>query len=265
MKNFKNNQHTDTFVKVDEDDELNVWSLPSVELEVNEEELKTNALGKKPTWRYEPPEEVEEDIQPLTAEDIEEIRQAAYEEGFNQGKEEGFSTGFDEGKKSGHEEGFAQGQEEGNAKGLEAGQQTIDELASTWEELTEQLNAPLAVVEKNIEAQLLTLVVQLTEAITSHEAKTNPDILLSAIANGIKALPSNDSQTQILLHPDDIKVIEAHFTPEHILEQGWRLIPSPQLAQGGCLIENSTSNIDLTLKSKMKEVLDSFLQEALYQ
>lgn len=265
MKNFKNNQHADSVVKVDENDDLNVWSLPSVDVEINEEDLKTNALGKKPTWRYEPPEEVEEEIQPLTAEEIEEIRQAAYEEGFNQGKEEGFSTGFDEGKKTGHEEGFTQGHEEGVAKGLEEGQTTISELASQWEVLTNQLNDPIAVVEKNIEEQLLHLVVQLTEAITLQEAKTNPEILLSAIAVGMKSLPSHESQTQILLHPDDIVLVEEQFTEAHIQEQGWRLLPAPQLPQGSCQIENSTSNIDLSMKSKMKEVLDSFLQEALYQ
>ncbi|MEW6989372.1 flagellar assembly protein FliH [Colwelliaceae bacterium 6441] len=264
MKTFKNNQTADELVKGTDESELDVWSLPSVEVEIDESLVKTNALGRKPTWKYEPPEEVEE-IQPLTAEEIEEIRQAAYEEGFNQGKEEGFSTGFEDGKKSGHEEGITQGHEEGLANGLEEGQQQIKELTDNWSELTEQLHQPLAVVEKNIEQQLLQLTVQLTEAITLQEAKTNPDIILSAIAQGMKSLPSQDAQTQILLHPEDITIIEQQFSEQHIQEQGWRLVPSPQLAQGSCQIENSTSNIDLSIKSRMKEVLDSFLQEALHQ
>ena len=265
MKNFSNNPSADELVKLDSDDELDVWSLPSVEVAIDESTVKTNALGKKPTWRYEPPEEVEEEIQPLTAEEIEEIRQAAHEEGFNQGKEEGFSTGFDEGKKSGHEEGLSQGHQEGMANGLEQGQQAINELTEKWVTLTEQLHQPLTVVEKNVEQQLLQLVVQLTEAITLQEAKTNPDIILSAISEGMKSLPSHDAQTQILLHPDDIILIEAQFSAEHIQEQGWRLISAPQLSQGSCQIENSTSNIDLSIKSRIKEVLESFLQEALHQ
>jgi flagellar assembly protein FliH len=265
MKNFTNNQSADDLVKVDGVDDLDVWPLPSVEVAIDESTVKTNALGKKPTWRYEPPEEIEEEIQPLTAEEIEEIRQAAYEEGFNQGKEEGFSTGFDEGKKSGHEEGLKLGHEEGTATGLEEGQQAINELAEKWSELTEQLHQPLAVVEKNVEQQLLQLVVQLTEAVTLQEAKTNPDIILSAISEGMKSLPSHDAQTQVLLHPEDITLIEQQFSPEHIQEQGWRLIPAPQLPQGSCQIENSTSNIDLSIKSRIKEVLESFLQEALHQ
>ena len=65
---------------------------------------KTNALGKKSNWVYEPPEPEEPEPQPLTAQDIEEIRQAASEEGFSQGKEEGFTKGYEEGKTKGLEE-----------------------------------------------------------------------------------------------------------------------------------------------------------------
>ena len=126
------------------------------------------------------------------------------------------------------------------------------------------MHDPLANIDKNIEEQLLNLVVSLTEAVVLEEAKTNPDILMTAISEGIKSLPSNDIQTQIHLHPDDIKMIEKQFGEKHISESGWRLLPAPQLDRGGCQIENSTSTIDLQMKSKLKKVLSSFLQEALH-
>jgi len=120
-------------------------------------------------------------------------------------------------------------------------------------------------VSDNVHVQLLELAVQLTEAVVLQEAKTNPDILTSAITTGMKALPSQEAQTQILLNPADIKIVEEQFTPEYVLEQGWRLLAAPQLEQGSCQIENSTSNIDIRVKTRLKQVLDSFLQEALYQ
>jgi flagellar assembly protein FliH len=243
-----------------------LWDLPNVESTLSEEEeKKTNAIGKARTWRYEPPEEPEPEPTPLTADEIDEIRQAAYDEGFNQGKEEGFSKGYEEGKAQGHEEGLKSGHEEGLSSGLAEGKTEIDELASQWQSQIQQLHAPLAIVEKNIENQLLELVVQLTEAVVLQEAKTNPDIVMSAIASGIKALPSQDIQTQIMLNPADIKIVEEQFGEQHILEQGWRLLAAPQLEQGSCQIENSTSNIDLRVKSRLKQVLESFLQDALHQ
>jgi flagellar assembly protein FliH len=243
-----------------------VWALPTVESENTTKDETTNAMGRKPTWRFEPPEDsLEEEIVPLTADDIEQIRQAAYDEGFNQGKEEGFAKGYEEGKVSGHDEGVVSGHEEGLETGLANGKERVDEQSAAWESLTEQLHKPLLDVEKNVEQQLIHLVVQLTEAITLQEAKTNPDILIGAISAGIKALPSQEAKTQILLHPNDIKRVEKQFGAKHVQEQGWRLLAAPQLVPGSCQIENSTSNVDLSVKSRIKEVLDSFLQDALHQ
>jgi len=254
-------------IKPSEEQELDVWSLPNVEKDQTEEEQnQTNAMGYKSTWRYEPPEETEvSEPTPLTAEEIEEIRQAAYEEGFSQGKEEGFAKGYEEGKASGHQEGLTLGEEEGLASGLEQGKTQIEELTANWQSLINELHQPLANVEKNVEEQLLHLVVQLTEAVTLQEAKINPDIVIAAISEGVKALPSQDAQTQILLHPEDIKIVEEQFGADHVQEQGWRLLAAPQMVQGSCQIENSTSNIDLQIKSRLKDVLESFLQDALHQ
>ncbi|MGB2742275.1 MAG: flagellar assembly protein FliH [Cognaticolwellia sp.] len=245
---------------------IDTWSVPDVQARSADDESKTNAFGKSRSWRYEPPEETEvAEPVPLKAEEIEAIRQAAFEEGLNQGKEEGFAQGVEDGKVSGHQEGLSSGHEEGIAQGLAQGKETSEQQIAAMQALLEQLHQPMANIEKNIEAQLLQLVVQLTQAVTKHEAKTNPDILLSAIAEGVKALPGQESQIQILLNPQDIKLVEQQFGAGHIQAQGWRLLAAPQLSPGSCQIENSTSNIDLSVKSRLNEVLESFLEEALHQ
>lgn len=260
------NKTSTRIIKAKESQELDVWSYPNVQAEVAEnKEGHTNALGKKSTWRFEPPEEEILEPEPLTAEEIEAIRQAAHDEGFGQGKEEGFAKGYEEGKAQGIEEGTVQGIEEGTEQGLTQGKEKIETLSESWKSLIEQLDKPLASVEKNVEEQLLNLVVQLTEAVVLQEAKTNPDILMAAINAGIKSLPSNESTTQIYLNPEDIKRVEQQFGAPHIKESGWKLLPAPQLSVGSCQIENSTSNIDLQMKSRLKQVLESFLQDALHQ
>ena len=244
--------------------EANLWNLPSVEPEEDTSDKK-NAFGLKSDWRYEPPEEEHEEPAPLTAQEIDDIRQAAYDEGFNEGKESGFTQGYEEGKKQGHEEGITQGHDEGLNKGLEDAKEQIDVLTQQWQALINDLHEPIAHVENNVEQQLLNLVVQLTQAVTLQEAKINPDIVLSAISEGIKLLPLQDPNTQIYLNPEDIKMVEEKFGAEYIQEKNWRLLPAPHIDRGSCQIENSTSNIDLTMKSRLKDVLDSFLQDAIYQ
>jgi len=265
MKTIK--QPVNKFIKLHDEDELAKWTLPQVEQSNKKvDEETTNALGLKSTWRYEPPESEEDlELQPLTAEEIEEIRKSAYDDGFNQGKEEGFAKGYEEGKASGHEEGKTQGHQEGVEQGLAEGQAQITELTEQWQNLINKLHCPMQDVDKNVEQQLFTLVAQLTEAVVRHEAKTNADILLSAISEAIKALPAHEAQTQIYLHPNDIKRVEQAFGSDHIQENGWRLLPAPQLEEGGCQIENSTSNIDMRLKSRLNNVLEPFLQNALHQ
>lgn len=264
MKNFRSNINPAPVV-ADPNLESETWPLPNVDNDKEVDLDKTNAFGKRNDWVYEPPESTEvEEPEPLTAEEIEEIRQAAHDEGFNQGKEEGFTAGYEEGKKAGHEEGLKLGHDEGVAQGLEEGQVTINQLTDDWKSLIEQLHHPLSNVEKNIEEQLIHLVVKLTEAVTHQEVTLNPDVLMSAITTGIKALPSQEAETQILLNPNDVKRVIAQFGEDYIKEQGWRLLAAPQLDVGSCQIENSTSNIDLSIKARLKEVLDSFLQDALH-
>jgi flagellar assembly protein FliH len=253
-------------MKSDQIEVSDVWPLPNVERQPNVEEYnKTNAFGKKSNWVYEAPEQESIEPEPLTAQEIEDIRIAASEEGFSQGKEEGFTQGFEEGKKQGYEVGKKQGIDEGTAEGLISGKDAIEMQANQWKSLIEQLHKPLESVEQNVEEQLLNLVLQLTEAVVLHEAATNPDILMTAITAGIKSLPSSDTETQISLNPEDIKRVERQFGADYILQQGWRLLPTPQLPQGSCQIENSTSHIDLHMKARLKQVLEPFLQDALHQ
>ncbi len=243
-----------------------LWSLPNVQdTPSKQDNEKTNAFGKKSNWVYEPPEPEEAEPQPLTAQEIEDIRLAASEEGFSQGKEEGFAKGYEEGKAKGLEEGTEQGIEAGTEQGLTQGKEQVEQKGERWQQLIEQLHQPLASVEKNVEEQLLNLVLQLTEAVVLHEAKTNPDILMTAITTGIKNLPSSEAQTQIYLNPNDIRLVEDQFGSEHIAQHGWRLLPAPQVPQGSCQIENSTSNIDMQMKARLKQVLEPFLQDALHQ
>ncbi|MFQ3264898.1 MAG: flagellar assembly protein FliH, partial [Colwellia sp.] len=93
-------------IKASQEEATDVWSLPDVQNKPSvQDNEKTNALGIKNNWVYEPPEPEEIEPEPLTAQDIEEIRQAASDEGFGQGKEEGFTKGYEEGKVQGIEEG----------------------------------------------------------------------------------------------------------------------------------------------------------------
>ncbi|NVK57547.1 MAG: flagellar assembly protein FliH [Alteromonadaceae bacterium] len=251
MKSYK------TF-SVAELEEAKGWDLPYVEARQIEEDSKTNALNKRSDWKYEPPEEVEE-IKPPTAEEIEAIRQAAREEGYAEGKQEGFDQGKAEGLEQGRQEGTEQGLKEGLAQGLEQGEAQISQQTELWQTLVSQLHEPLEKVDEQVKKEVVKLAVALARSVIRTDVQTNEAIILQALSEGLKALPVEENQYSIHLHPDDIKLVEEHFGSATIKERGWTLIDTPSLERGGCDIVTQHNAVDLSIERRCRGVLDKFL------
>lgn len=246
---------------------LKEWVAPDVtESKQAEYAGKTNFLGMPLEEIYskivkeEPPEE--EEIPPLTAEEIEQIRQDAYNEGFEQGQAEGYQTGEAEGLVKGHETGLKNGQEEGYAAGLEQGQVEINEKVARLKDLTHQLYHPIQKVDEAAEQQLLNLSVMLAESIIRHETKSNKDALLSVLHEATASLPFNTEFAEIHMHPDDLTLLSETYTDEAMAEQKWIVKQEPGYQLGDIIIMTPNSLIDRTVKQRIKQSLDVFIEKA---
>lgn len=235
------------------------WDLPFVE-DTKASTQKTNALNKKPEWKYEPPEPEPEIVLP-TAEDIEAIRQAAYEEGFEQGKQEGFEQGQTEGFEEGQTKGLESGHEEGFEKGLSEGQQQIDDEVNAWQAINQQFVDPLSQLDDQVEKEVIQLAVGLARAVINAELAINPDIIQSALRAGLKALPIQENRYQVYLNPNDLDIVKKQLSDENLNPERWQLQESPELARGGCEIVTQNNAVDVTLERRIKDVLDRFLFE----
>jgi len=247
---------------VDEQEEaFKAWDLPYVEdSSLKQDDTTTNAFNRKAGWKYEPPEP-EIEILPPTAEEIEAIRAAAHTEGFTQGQQEGHAQGAEEGCLKGHEEGFAKGLEEGTAKGLTAGEELVQQHLNSWVSLLDSIQNPVANVEQALEKELVLLAVSLAKGVIRSEVKTNTDLIFQALSEGLKALPIQEKHYQIHLHPDDIELVNDHFSPEEISKHHWDFIESPELSAGGCEIVTQSNAVDITVERRVKDVIDRFLLE----
>lgn len=246
------------------DKHISAWDLPFVEDERKAAETTTNALNRRSNWKYEPPEnqvEEEEEFTPPTAQEIESIREAAQSEGFDEGKKEGLEKGNQEGFEQGKEQGFARGLEEGKAQGLAEAQEIVNQQLESWRSLLDTLHNPVALVEETLQKELVSLAVSLAKSVIRTEIKTNSDIIFNAISEGLKALPINERQYQIHLHPDDLVLVTEHFSEQEIEKHGWQLIEAPNLSQGGCDIVTQSNAVDVSIERRVKDVLDKFLLE----
>jgi flagellar assembly protein FliH len=225
---------------------------------------KTNALYKKrpePGERLSAKNEEEVVIKPLTADDIEQIRQAAFDEGISQGKEEGFGQGYNEGREQGYQDGLQQGQAEGKKLGLSEGEQLIREQLAQLQALIEQLQQPLQKVDAEVEQSLLNLSLQMAQAVVGVEVKTNPQCILNTLREAVDALPYQAEKLVIKLHPEDVAIIQQHYSSEEIAQRLWQIRSEPALERGDCRVESTESSVDRTLKTRLQSSLEHFLQE----
>jgi flagellar assembly protein FliH len=245
----------------EQDDEFQAWDLPYVE-DINQDAVnnKTNAFNRKSDWKYEPPE-VEIEILPPTAEEIEAMREAAHAEGFSQGQQEGHAQGTEVGFVKGHEEGFDKGLEEGTTQGLATGEEQVQQYLDSWIALIDSIQNPVANVEKALEKELVLLAVSLAKGVIRSEVKTNTDLIFQALSDGLKALPIQEKHYQIHLHPDDIELVNNHFSSEEITKHRWDFIESPELSAGGCEIVTQSNAVDITVERRVKDIIDKFLLE----
>ena len=243
------------------EEEFKTWDLPYVEESVSKaEQNKTNAINRKSNWKYEPPEP-EIEILPPTAEEIEAIRAAAHAEGFAEGQKKGEEQGYQEGLEKGQQEGHAKGLEEGTQEGLAGGEEQTKQTLGKWTELIDSLQDPVSKVEKVLEQELVLLAVSLAKGVIRSEVKTNNDLIFQALSEGLKVLPIQEKHYQIHLHPDDIVLLNNHFSEEEISKHRWDLVEIPDLSPGGCEIVTDANAVDITVERRVRDVIDKFLLE----
>jgi flagellar assembly protein FliH len=121
---------------------------------------------------------------------------------------------------------------------------------------------PLNKVDELAEKQLVQLAVMLAEAIIYQEVKTSPDIILHTLKQSIDALNADQEKIRIHLHPNDLDLIKESYGEQTIVDNNWQLIAEPTLERGGCEVKTAQSSLDMTLKTRVKETLDSFLHNS---
>ncbi|GHG69476.1 flagellar assembly protein FliH [Alishewanella longhuensis] len=205
----------------------------------------------------------EPEFKPLTADDMEQLRQAAYDEGFAEGKEEGFGKGYQEGREQGLLDGTAQGMAEGKKQAFSDVQPEIEAKLSQVSQLLEQLQQPLAGLNKQVELALTELALAMAKAVIGVEVKTNPTIVLQALHEATAALPLNTEHMLIKLHPDDLTVIREHYSDSELQQRHWQLRAEPLVERGGCLVESEKSSVDRSLTQRLQSSLEHFLHQSI--
>ncbi|CCQ09728.1 Flagellar assembly protein FliH [Pseudoalteromonas luteoviolacea B = ATCC 29581] len=260
-------------VQLDESVEelLKNWPIPDVSRDERRLKGRSTAMGtpleeiyrkkqEQQKAKVETPEEP--DFPKLTLEELEQIRQDAYEEGIKQGHEQGYIDGFDKGVNDGKEAGYKEGLEIGRTQGFDETKPLIEEKLALLGQIFDALQLPLKRIDEQAEKQVVHLASMLAEAIVFKQISLEPEVILVAMKKAMDALPLSDVKIRIHLHPDDLELVKDSYGETAILEQGWQLFAEPTLQRGGCEVKTAQSSINMTVKNRIKEILDTFLHDS---
>lgn len=186
------------------------------------------------------PEVLDEEVVSITrlptADDIERINEAA--------RLEGYAAGFEEGRQA------------GEASRATALAEEIKPLA----DLLGNLQTSIAQMDQTIADQVLDLALEVASQVIRGTITTRSETLLPVIREAISALPLHHSHIMLHINPTDSTVIREHVG-EQLTQTGVQIVDDVTISQGGCTLKAGASEIDATLETRWKRVLEAIGSE----
>lgn len=159
-----------------------------------------------------------------------------------------------------HEEarasGYEAGYEEGKAKGEQAAREQAEELLNSLTGMLTNLSDSLSQLDQQVADSLLNLGVEIASQITRSIVNTRSDLLLPVIREAIAALPLHHGHVVLSLNPKDANLIRP-LLGEQFVQTGAQLVEDPSVTLGGCLVRAGASEIDASIETRWKRVLET--------
>jgi len=177
----------------------------------------------------EPPEPPEPQVVLPTAEEIEALHQEAWQEGYDLGLEEGRKDGFS----AGHHDA----------------EQYINQLKA----LVASLEGAQIKQDHEVAHEVLELSLVMARQILRSALKIKPELILEAIQEALKTLPTLNGHHKIIAHPDSAKIVRDWLAQEHG-HLSWKVMEDPKMEPGDFRFESTYSELDGTLQARWEEL-----------
>lgn len=159
---------------------------------------------------------------------------------------QGYLRGYDDGLAEGRVAGFAAGE----ASGTSVGQQAANQLLA----LAANLDKTVTEAEQEIASEVLALALEISRQILRQTVAVNSDVVLPVIREALAQLPQQHAA--IHLHPDDVASVRK-YAAEQFQHAGHRIHEDPQLQRGDVVIEANGAQVDATLATRWRRIVES--------
>lgn len=185
-----------------------------------------------PETKEQEPAAVEPPVTLPTVEDIERIHEAA------------------------HAAGYVAGLAEGRLAGEQQARDSALLEAQHFTTLISNLKLALDEVDQSVADELLSLALEVAAQLTRGTIAAKADVLLPIIREAVTTLPLHHAHIVLRLNPGDAGHVRS-LLGEEFAQTGTQIVEDSAISPGGCLLEAGASQIDATIETRWKRVLEA--------
>ncbi len=146
--------------------------------------------------------------------------------------------------------------ESGYAAGYQAGLSAAEEVTRQMATLLEKLPQALAAIDQAVADELLALAIEIANQVLRSSLRVQPELLLPVVREAVTTLHPHHGQPLLFAHPGDASLIRSHLG-EQLAHNNWRIIDDSSLTPGGCRVELGASEVDATLETRWRRVVEA--------
>jgi len=152
------------------------------------------------------------------------------------------------------EELHQQAQQEGYAAGYEEGTARVRMEAAQLHVLFENLGSALAALDQQVAEELLALALEIARQVVRETLAVKPESILTVVREALRQLPQQHAT--VFVHPEDAVLLRSRLS-DQLAHAGQRIQEDTSLERGGCRIESANSQIDGSLATRWRRVLEN--------
>ena len=147
-----------------------------------------------------------------------------------------------------HQQGYAAGYAEGIAEARTSAEKIDAVMLSLQQSLSE--------LDQHVADQLLATSVEIASQMLRQSLRVKPELLLPVVREAVATLHPHSGHPALFAHPDDVALIRTQLG-EQLAHNNWRIIEDDTLTAGGCRVELGASEVDATLETRWRRVIES--------
>lgn len=159
---------------------------------------------------------------------------------------------YEEARTSGYQAGLA----EGKAAGEQATNEALALQADRFNTLIGSLQTALNEFDQSVAEQMLALAIEIAAQLARGVFAAQNDALLPIIREALAALPLHHAHIVIRLNPADGDIVRT-LLGEEFAQTGTQILDDSEISPGGCLLQAGSSEIDATIETRWKRVLEA--------